>query len=233
VLNFGEPLPFLTVENPYRQRASVFDTEKLLTLWLYVGYNCTFTFQPFLEGNSKAMKRMKLAAIVLTTFFAVGTISAQILTPSRTVLEKWKSREKEKQKGDTTFSFSAVGVSVEKFQAKGITITFSAAISRDVRFINALSFRAQLMKVSPSRDGAILQAVGSGSKIESRGFERTEGDDEEDLGDRQITMPNKPEANAVQLTVVGLDQEPDKAYTIIVPITDQIQTASLGRAKNP
>jgi hypothetical protein len=175
---------------------------------------------------------MKVLSYLLVVFALVSalvtTTSANDLTSSQSAIETWKQLVTTKLHGETSFRYTAIGVSVGKSDGTSITVNVTPAVSVDVKEIRALSIMVQPVEVMSSNSGTILKIVGNPSKVASGAFER-DATDGEYLGNRQMTVALSPGVNALKISVFGLGSNAAKPYTIIVPITKDGLSTALGQ----
>lgn len=155
-------------------------------------------------------------------------VTGQTKSSAKQALTELKLRLTKKVGRSDFNSYIVAAVSVEKYLNTSLRLNFSVAVGPGVKLSGPLMFDVEPVATQTVEKGMILKHVGQSARLKTEPPEREQGDVEELTLNPQIIVPFSAEADAVRIRITGLATEPDKAYTLIIPIADGIRSAALG-----
>ena len=163
-------------------------------------------------------------ATAAITFLCVAAFTgiAQVRSTSLTAFEEWKSKATSKA-GSENISFRGISFSVAPRSSDGLSVNMTVGTSIDVKGLPSLLFIVQPIEIG--MEGMV--EVGKSGKLRSAPIERSAIDFKEILLAPRMVLPDAPRANAIRLTVTGLNSDIDQKLTIVVPIGSQENTSVL------
>lgn len=180
-------------------------------------------------GDSTMKITSKISLIFAITITANLFIHAQNRNAAITAFKNWKTNAFKNLDKSKSYKFQGFGVAVEKFQNNGINVNFSIGTSLSVNEINSLTFTVQPLSITTDNNKSQIKEIGAASKLQSSKIVRTEAENEEIILNPQITVPITNDVNAVKVSISGFEDNEQKTYTVILPVTSETKTAGLGK----